>query len=74
MWAEAMGCVGVPRRFARRGEPTIKKANEITDRPVVIDFRTQAEENVYPDGARRERATSEVLVDPSSHREGCQAQ
>jgi acetolactate synthase-1/2/3 large subunit len=28
--------------------PTIEKANEIDDRPVVIDFRTDYREKVYP--------------------------
>ena len=64
MWAEAMGCVGFRVDSPEEVEPTIQKANEINDRPVVIDFRTQAEENVYPmvpAGA----SNSEVLVDPS---------
>ncbi len=37
----------------RRWPPAIEKANAINDRPVVIDFRTDACEKVYPDGARR---------------------
>ena len=64
MWAEAMGCVGFRVDSPEEVVPTIQKANEIKDRPVVIDFRTQAEENVYPmvpAGA----SNSEVLVDPS---------
>ena len=64
MWAEAMGCVGFRVDSPEEVVPTIQKANEINDRPVVIDFRTQAEENVYPmvpAGA----SNSEVLVDPS---------
>ena len=68
MWAEAMGCVAFRVDSPEEVEPTIKKANEITDRPVVIDFRTQAEENVYPmvpAGA----SNSEVLVDPSQREE-----
>ena len=32
----------------RRSTPAIEKANEIDDRPVVIDFRTDAREKVYP--------------------------
>jgi len=68
MWAEAMGCVAFRVDSPEEVEPTIKKANEITDRPVVIDFRTQAEENVYPmvpAGA----SNSELLVDPSQRDE-----
>ena len=64
MWAEAMGCVAFRVDSPEEVEPTIQKANEINDRPVVIDFRTQASENVYPmvpAGA----SNSDVLVDPS---------
>ena len=64
MWAEAMGCVGFRVDSPEEVEPTIRKANEINDRPVVIDFRTQATENVYPmvpAGA----SNSDLLVDPS---------
>ncbi len=48
LWAEAMGCVGL--RVERPDEvlPAIEKANSIDDRPVVIDFRVDSEEKVYP--------------------------
>src|SRR5262245_27160237 len=47
-WAEAMGCVGM--RVDHPGDvvPTIEKANAIDDRPVVIDFRVDYREKVYP--------------------------
>ena len=64
MWAEAMGCVGFRVDSPEEVEPTIQKANEVTDRPVVIDFRTQHDEKVYPmvpAGA----SNSELIVDPS---------
>ena len=47
-WAEAMGCVGMRVDNADDVVPTIEKANEIDDRPVVIDFRTDWREKVYP--------------------------
>ena len=48
MWAEAMGCVGMRVESPEEVLPAIEKANEIDDRPVVIDFRTDAREKVYP--------------------------
>ncbi|GIU88748.1 MAG: acetolactate synthase [Acidimicrobiia bacterium] len=47
-WAEAMGCVGMRVDNPDDVVPTIEKANEIDDRPVVIDFRTDYREKVYP--------------------------
>jgi acetolactate synthase I/II/III large subunit len=47
-WAEAMGCVGMRVDNADDVETTIQKANEIDDCPVVIDFRTDWREKVYP--------------------------
>jgi acetolactate synthase I/II/III large subunit len=47
-WAEAMGCVGFKVESPEEVQPTIDKANEIDDRPVVIDFRTDSMEKVYP--------------------------
>ena len=47
-WAEAMGCVGMRVDNADDVVTTIEKANEIDDRPVVIDFRTDWREKVYP--------------------------
>jgi acetolactate synthase-1/2/3 large subunit len=48
MWAEAMGCVGMRVESPDEVLPAIEKANGIDDRPVVIDFRTDAREMVYP--------------------------
>ena len=59
-----MGCGGFRVDSPEEVVPTIQKANAINDRPVVIDFRTQATENVYPmvpAGA----SNSDLLVDPS---------
>ena len=47
-WAEAMGCVGLRCDNADDVVATIEKANAINDRPVVIDFRTDYREKVYP--------------------------
>jgi acetolactate synthase-1/2/3 large subunit len=47
-WAEAMGCVGMRVDTADDVVTTIEKANDVDDRPVVIDFRTDWREKVYP--------------------------
>jgi acetolactate synthase I/II/III large subunit len=47
-WAEAMGCVGIRVDSPEEVQPAIDKANEINDRPVVVDFRTDAREKVFP--------------------------
>jgi len=47
-WAEAMGCVAFRVEDPADVEMTIQKANEVDDRPVVIDFRTDYREKVYP--------------------------
>jgi acetolactate synthase-1/2/3 large subunit len=47
-WAEAMGCVAFRVESPEEVQPTIDKANEIDDRPVVIDFRTDEREKVFP--------------------------
>ena len=64
MWAEAMGCVGMRVESPEEVPAAIEKANAINDRPVVIDFRTDASEKVFPmvpAGA----TNSEVVVPPS---------
>jgi acetolactate synthase-1/2/3 large subunit len=48
LWAEAMGCVGLRVESPEEVAPAIEKANDIDDRPVVIDFRVDSEEKVYP--------------------------
>jgi acetolactate synthase-1/2/3 large subunit len=47
-WAEAMGAVGIRVESAEEVAPAIEKANGVDDRPVVVDFRTDAFEKVYP--------------------------
>jgi acetolactate synthase I/II/III large subunit len=46
--SEAMGCVAFRVESPEEVEPTIEKANAINDRPVVIDFRTDEGEKVFP--------------------------
>ncbi len=47
-WAEAMGCVGLRARTVEEMHAVIAEANSINDVPVVIDFRTDASEKVFP--------------------------
>jgi acetolactate synthase-1/2/3 large subunit len=47
-WAEAMGCVGIRVDSPEEVQPAIDKANSIDDRPVVVDFRTDSSEKVFP--------------------------
>ena len=47
-WAEAMGCVAMRVESPDEVGPAIDKANEIDDRPVVLEFRTDSSEKVYP--------------------------
>jgi acetolactate synthase I/II/III large subunit len=48
MWAESMGCVGILVESPEEVGPAIEKANSIKDRSVVIEFRTDASEKVFP--------------------------
>jgi acetolactate synthase I/II/III large subunit len=47
-WAEAMGCVGIRVESPEEVQPAIDKANAIDDRPVVVEFRVDASEKVFP--------------------------
>jgi acetolactate synthase-1/2/3 large subunit len=60
-WAEAMGCVAFRVEHPDDIVPTIEKANAIDDRPVVIEFRTDASEKVFPMVAAG-RSNTEVQV------------
>ena len=63
-WAEAMGCVAFRVEHPSDVGPVIDKANAIDDRPVVIDFRTDSQEKVFPmvpAGA----SNSDVVVHPA---------
>ncbi len=47
-WAEAMGCVGIRVEAPEEVESAIDKANSINDRPVVVEFRVDELEKVFP--------------------------
>jgi acetolactate synthase-1/2/3 large subunit len=67
-WADAMGCVGLRVESPEEVGPAIDKANEIDDRPVVIDFRTDSSEKVFPMVAAG-GSNDDIVVDPQ-HGEG----
>ena len=63
-WAEAMGCEAMRIETADEVRPAIEKANEIDDRSVVIDFRIDTTEKVFPmvpAGA----SNDDIVLDPS---------
>jgi acetolactate synthase-1/2/3 large subunit len=62
-WAEAMGCVGLRVESPEEVAAAIDKANDIDDRPVVIDFRTDAFEKVFPMVAAG-ASNDDIMVDP----------
>jgi acetolactate synthase-1/2/3 large subunit len=68
-WAEAMGCVAFRVDTPEDVVPTIEKANSIDDRPVVIDFRTDYREKVYPMVAPG-TTNDEVILDPAHDARG----
>jgi acetolactate synthase-1/2/3 large subunit len=69
-WAEAMGCVGFRVDDPSEVESAIDRANSINDRPVVVDFRVDAREKVFPMVAAGQ-SNDDVLLPPmqSSRRE-----
>ena len=67
-WSEAMGCVGLRVESTDEVDAAIEKANGINDRPVVIEFRTDAREKVFP-MVPAGKGNSEVMVDPSQQAE-----
>jgi acetolactate synthase-1/2/3 large subunit len=68
-WAEAMGCVGLRAETPEDVVPTIEKANEVDDRPVVIDFRTDYREKVYPMVAAGS-SNDEIILGPATDTAG----
>jgi acetolactate synthase I/II/III large subunit len=63
-WAEAMGCVGLRATTLQEMHEVIAKANEINDVPVVIDFRTDSSEKVFPMVASGS-SNDDIMVHPS---------
>ena len=64
MLSEALGCHAIRVESPEEVQPAILEANEINDRPVVVEFRTDPGAHVFPmvpAGA----SNSEILVDPS---------
>jgi acetolactate synthase-1/2/3 large subunit len=47
-WAESMGCVAIRVESPEEVAPAIEKANSINDRTVVVEFRTDSDEKVFP--------------------------
>jgi acetolactate synthase-1/2/3 large subunit len=64
LWAEAMGCVGMRVESPEEVVAAIEKANEIDDRPVVIDFRTDSSEKVYP-MVPAGGSNDDIILDPT---------
>jgi acetolactate synthase-1/2/3 large subunit len=64
LWAEAMGCVGMRVESPEEVESAIQKANEIDDRPVVIDFRTDSAEKVFP-MVPAGKSNDDIITDPA---------
>jgi acetolactate synthase-1/2/3 large subunit len=62
-WAEAMGCVGLRVDSPEEVQPAIDKANEVDDRPVVIEFRTDSSEKVFPMVAAGQ-SNDDIIVGP----------
>ncbi|MFT5201725.1 MAG: acetolactate synthase-1/2/3 large subunit [Candidatus Aldehydirespiratoraceae bacterium] len=63
-WSEAMGCHAIRVESPEEVAPAIEEANEINDRPVVVEFVTDAGENVFP-MVPSGKTNSELVVDPS---------
>ena len=65
-WAEAMGCVGIRVDDESEVASAIDKANSINDRPVVVDFRVDAGEKVFPMVAAGQ-SNDDLMLHPSQN-------
>ena len=63
-WAEAMGCVGLRVEEPDEVDAAIERANEVDDRPVVVEFRCQSFEKVFP-MVPAGKSNDDIMVDPS---------
>jgi acetolactate synthase-1/2/3 large subunit len=63
-WAESMGCVAMRVEDPEEVQPAIDKANDIDDRPVVLEFRVDSREKVYPMVAAG-TSNDDVILDPT---------
>ena len=66
MWAEAMGCVGIRVESPEEVEPAIEKANSINDRPVVVEFRVDSGEKVFP-MVPAGQSNDDLILHPDQH-------
>jgi acetolactate synthase-1/2/3 large subunit len=62
--AESMGCVGIRVDDPDEVQNAIDKANSINDRPVVVDFRVDAGEKVFPMVAAGQ-SNDDIMLHPS---------
>ena len=65
-WAVAMGCVGIRVDDESEVASAIDKANSINDRPVVVDFRVDAGEKVFPMVAAGQ-SNDDLMLHPSQN-------
>jgi acetolactate synthase-1/2/3 large subunit len=65
-WAEAMGCVGIRVDDQSEVAAAIDKANSINDKPVVVDFRVDAGEKVFPMVAAGQ-SNDDLMLHPSQN-------
>ena len=65
-WAEAMGCVGIRVDDESEVSSAIDKANSINDRPVVVDFRVDESEKVFPMVAAGQ-SNDDLMLHPSQN-------
>lgn len=61
--SEAMGCVAIRCEDPDEVDAVIERANAINDRPVVVEFVTESEENVYP-MVPGGKSNSDIVVPP----------
>lgn len=66
--SEAMGCVAIRVEDPDEVDAAIERANSINDRPVVVEFVTESEENVYP-MVPGGKTNSDVVVPPFQEKE-----
>jgi acetolactate synthase-1/2/3 large subunit len=65
-WAESMGCVAIRVESPEEVAPAIEKANSINDRTVVIEFRTDSDEKVFP-MVPAGQSNDDLLVHPTQN-------
>ncbi len=64
-----MGCVAMRVESPEEVAPAIEKANDIDDRPVVLEFRTDSSEKVFPMVAAGS-SNSDIQVGPDDGKGG----